>query len=267
MFDIEKFIDAIEERPALYNLANNDYHNRDLKIRLWEEIGEIMYLDWAKLNNKEKNERGKTMQKKWKSVRDSFNRELRLQKFQKSGDSATNRKTYEYFNKLLFLLPNSENRETATNVSVQLDDNGNNNNLSETPSTSGTHKKKRKSNFEEELLNILQSKKAKSNDIENDSDRMFLLSFLNDMKTLSLQTKNWVKMQFMQIMQQATTGLNVGQLSHAINVGPSTPQINRHSIIPFNCESTGHSSQNFESPSPAASSTMDSDIYDMYTHL
>lgn len=59
MFDIEKFIDAIEERPALYNLANNDYHNRDLKIRLWEEIGEIMYLDWAKLNNKEKNERGK----------------------------------------------------------------------------------------------------------------------------------------------------------------------------------------------------------------
>lgn len=55
MFDIDIFISAIEERPVLYNLRCEDYYNRDKKIRLWEEVAEIMYTDWSTLETKDKN--------------------------------------------------------------------------------------------------------------------------------------------------------------------------------------------------------------------
>jgi hypothetical protein len=54
--------------------------------------------------------------KKWHSLRSCFARELRLQKQGKSGSGTKKRRKYIYFEKLLFLLPSMENRETRSNL-------------------------------------------------------------------------------------------------------------------------------------------------------
>lgn len=40
-FDTEKYIYEIENRPALWNMKCNEYSDRILKIKMWEEIVEI----------------------------------------------------------------------------------------------------------------------------------------------------------------------------------------------------------------------------------
>ncbi|XP_077283229.1 uncharacterized protein LOC143909198 [Arctopsyche grandis] len=246
MFDIEAFISALEERPALYDLSNKGYRNRDMKMKLWEEVGEVMYSNWSNLNNKEKNEKGKFMMSKWKSLKDCFNRELREQKKHKSGDSAKNRKQYEYFERLLFLLPNTEKRERPSKISEPQSVNENRN----------THGTKRKNSFEENLLTILKNKKTNAD--EDDCDRLFLLSFLSDMKRLPIRSKHAVKLQFLQAMNQATLGLEIAHqgynFSQFVGAGSGHP-------APTNSNRDYTTRNDVSSPN---STTTDSDVCDMY---
>ena len=54
--------------------------------------------------------------KKWANLRTCFRRELNAQKNTKSGQAATKRRKYVYFEQLLFLLPCMENRRTEGNL-------------------------------------------------------------------------------------------------------------------------------------------------------
>lgn len=38
VFDTERFIQEVQERPCLWNLSSDDYANRTLKKQKWEEI-------------------------------------------------------------------------------------------------------------------------------------------------------------------------------------------------------------------------------------
>jgi hypothetical protein len=53
------------------------------------------------------------------SLRICFARELRLEKQGKSGSGTKKQRKYIYFEKLLFLLPSMENRETGSNLDHQ----------------------------------------------------------------------------------------------------------------------------------------------------
>jgi hypothetical protein len=37
-FDTEKFILDIKQRPALWDLSSDDYSNKNLKKKMWEEM-------------------------------------------------------------------------------------------------------------------------------------------------------------------------------------------------------------------------------------
>ncbi|CAH2215959.1 jg26460, partial [Pararge aegeria aegeria] len=56
-----------------------------------------------------------TIQKKWKNMRDSFAKELAMQRG-KSGQGAIKKKKYVHFDSLLFLVPSLQKRETSSNV-------------------------------------------------------------------------------------------------------------------------------------------------------
>jgi hypothetical protein len=58
MFDSEKFICEVEERPPLYNVQLKEYSNREVKATCWAEIGEAMYEDWSTVSSSIKNEKG-----------------------------------------------------------------------------------------------------------------------------------------------------------------------------------------------------------------
>jgi hypothetical protein len=56
-FDTEKFIREIESRKAIWDITSEEYSDRDLKKRRWEEITNIMCSE--NVSENEKNEFGK----------------------------------------------------------------------------------------------------------------------------------------------------------------------------------------------------------------
>ncbi|XP_064087404.1 uncharacterized protein LOC135202078 [Macrobrachium nipponense] len=123
MFDTDKFICEVESRPALYNVKLKDYSNRETKAKCWAEIGMAMFKDWNDKTEEEKNIKGKELMKKWKTLRDNFVRDYRIQSETKSGEPASKKKRYIYFDQLLFLIPIiSEGKERTTNILPISDD-------------------------------------------------------------------------------------------------------------------------------------------------
>lgn len=57
-FDTENFIEEVQSRPALWDLNDNSYCNRDLKRKSWEELVTI-FLKKENASAAEKNEFGK----------------------------------------------------------------------------------------------------------------------------------------------------------------------------------------------------------------
>lgn len=144
------------------------------------------------------------MQRKWKSFRDSFRRELAKMKQSKSGSGAdTGRKQYIYFKQLMFLLPICETKPQQEETEPP-------NNHEEvepvTPQSRAGQKRKRISTASEEQLliqTISKNMEKKSAEKERDDpDRHFLLSLLPHFKNLQENCKLEVQGQFISILQQ-----------------------------------------------------------------
>lgn len=116
-----------------------------------------------------------TIQKKWKSIRDAFSRELKKNHL-KSGSGVKNSKPYAYFNNLLFLKPlyetkpkKDEQDNTDVNEIVNIEDGINDNDDSndasditvETTRSSSSGKRKN----EENLFKILADNIIKKKEI------------------------------------------------------------------------------------------------------
>lgn len=171
---------------------------------------------------------GKDVQKKWRSLRDSFKKELNLQKNTKSGQGKSNRRKYIYFEQLLFLEPTLEGRQMSGNYTAPM---SNSSEEQETPQsvTKSTPKrplterpKKRKTpSYEESLLQILSDNKQE----EIDEDKSFLLSLLPSFKQLSPQQKLVVKTQYLQVMHNVMYPHD-NMRAPSISFHPHTPSIN-----------------------------------------
>ncbi|XP_063612967.1 uncharacterized protein LOC134786343 [Penaeus indicus] len=96
-FDTERFIIEIEDRPAIWDVHLKEYSNKILKAKAWEELCSIFVPNFNDCIATD-------LQRKWKSLRDSYRRELTLSKKEKLGSSAgSGRKEYMYFKQLSFL--------------------------------------------------------------------------------------------------------------------------------------------------------------------
>ncbi|KAG8277656.1 hypothetical protein J6590_037799 [Homalodisca vitripennis] len=72
MFDTEKFILEVEKRPPLYDVQSKEYSNRNVKAQCWMEVGAAVHDNWEEMTPQMKDEAGKDMMKKWKTLRDNF---------------------------------------------------------------------------------------------------------------------------------------------------------------------------------------------------
>lgn len=61
MFDTERFITEVQNRICLWNIKEKSYSDRQAKRRAWEEIGEILIVEWETYDTKKKNESRKLM--------------------------------------------------------------------------------------------------------------------------------------------------------------------------------------------------------------
>ncbi|CAD7082654.1 unnamed protein product [Hermetia illucens] len=85
--DCEVLINAVQERPAVWDIANKHHHNRHILDKLWDEIRRKVG------SSKDK------CRRKWKYLKDRFRTELRKERiFIRSGKS----ETYEFKTKFVY---------------------------------------------------------------------------------------------------------------------------------------------------------------------
>ncbi|XP_022904170.2 uncharacterized protein [Onthophagus taurus] len=116
MFDTVKFICAVKNRPALYNFKLEEYKNRDLKIKLWDEVAKIMYDNWDEKRKYQKNIMCKELQQKWRSLRDQFVKARKAEKVIRSGANTIKKRKYLYYDQLQFLIIQPDARESSCNL-------------------------------------------------------------------------------------------------------------------------------------------------------
>ncbi|XP_044135132.1 uncharacterized protein LOC122927391 [Bufo gargarizans] len=120
LYDVERLITLIEERPNLWDTRLESYHDRVLKDRSWEEIAkELDGAEFAKADAKKRQVIINKIKNRWYSCRDQFKRELNLR--HKSGDGSLAKKPYLYTENLQFLRPVMETRPTVDNLCSALE--------------------------------------------------------------------------------------------------------------------------------------------------
>lgn len=148
---------------------------------------------------------GKSLQKKWKNIRDSFLRELRRVKGAKSGAAAKRKSPYVYQN-LMFLKDTVEPNTTESNV------NDTENIVLPTPESVSqgqprSKKKKEDNNLEkEDLVSVLKesiNSRTQRESFLEDEDRLFMLSLVKDFKKIPESAKLTTKMEIINLIHRA----------------------------------------------------------------
>ncbi|TGZ38061.1 uncharacterized protein [Temnothorax longispinosus] len=111
-FDTDKFIQEIEARPVVWNTTCLKFGNRLQRGKAWEELAVMFIPNFEKMDSAKKSNTIAGLQRRWKSLKDSFNRELGIiDKIKRGKMQDTGRKTYVYFKQLSFL--NSRNKKAS----------------------------------------------------------------------------------------------------------------------------------------------------------
>ncbi|KAK4877678.1 hypothetical protein RN001_010184 [Aquatica leii] len=84
--DIELFIGAVQEHPAIWNVALEEYHDRNKKRNAWITIARQFQEGFDEMEDKEKKFICNTSTKKWKNIKDNFMKSVK--KKTKSGEAA-----------------------------------------------------------------------------------------------------------------------------------------------------------------------------------
>ncbi|XP_060810190.1 uncharacterized protein LOC132904277 [Amyelois transitella] len=116
MFDTEKLIFEVEQRPCLWNLSEKSYSDKFLKQKAWQEVAENCFEEWNNLSNEDKEKKIHFLQKKWKTVRDYYTREKKKENEERSGSAAKKKKPCPYFDLLQFLKVTKQSRNSFSNV-------------------------------------------------------------------------------------------------------------------------------------------------------
>ncbi|XP_046961008.1 uncharacterized protein LOC124530778 [Vanessa cardui] len=220
-YDPERLIEEVKKRPGIWDFENLEYRTKNLRHKLWTEVvNELMTSD-VKVSKSEMRELELQLQKKWKSIRDCFQKYV-------SHPNRT-RRPYLYSKQLQFLLKKRiEQPETASSESddgrnkrrawrpkkkLKLtkesseEDNDNDNNddyqLNEDISIDVPQKHNiiNKSNVIDEFAFANVDSQVRS-ELE-DPDKLFLLSLLPHFKSIPEEMRLNVKMDMMQVLRNA----------------------------------------------------------------
>ncbi|XP_047029775.1 uncharacterized protein LOC124637392 [Helicoverpa zea] len=204
-FDTEEFIIEIQNRPCIWDSSSIEYSDRNLKIKSWDEIVNI-FKEKDEMTRQEKKQLADSLQKRWKSIRGCFTRELNRQKSLKSGSGSGPRKSeYIYFKQLQFLQNVVALREPeATDSDVEIGDPD----LLQDKTSPKRMKKKQKTATEDyNFLEVLNKsiKSREQYELENqDEDRLFMMSLVSTLKKVPPQKKMATKIKIMKILEEAT---------------------------------------------------------------
>lgn len=211
----EDFISEIEARPAIWELSSDDYTNKITKKNAWDEVIKKFCPEFDKKSNAEKNNIALRFQRKWKSLRDCYSRELLKMKKEKLGTGVpVNRKQYMYYNQLSFLqtvvkpmssvtvnidnLSKVVKKETEKNTEMDI------NRKTRTKSKRSVNETRQ---VEEDKLFVAVAEKimkGKAQEtIEKDEDTLFVLSLVPELKKIPEDMKLDVKCELLNVFKKA----------------------------------------------------------------
>ncbi|KAM4022141.1 uncharacterized protein ACNLHF_027384 [Anomaloglossus baeobatrachus] len=100
--NIDLLIDEVREREPLWNMADRRHADTIVTRRLWDEVCHAAVEGWGELNSRGQKKQRDKLQKRWRSIRDRFKKELN-QEMQAPSGSGGRRSKYRYFRALSFL--------------------------------------------------------------------------------------------------------------------------------------------------------------------
>ncbi|XP_073943372.1 uncharacterized protein [Choristoneura fumiferana] len=190
-FNTELFIDEIEKRPAIWDMTSSNYSDRNLKRRAWEEL--VLIFCEGDDSEEKKKLLSSSLQKKWKSLRDNYMREVKKMKTVKSGSGASKTSSYIHFNRLQFLQPSIADKHTENSFNTE-----NESASSEVAEVEGSsafkspkstpRKKQKISPADERFASILEQSLVQKNvshpKEDDDEDKLFCLSLVKEIKKI-----------------------------------------------------------------------------------
>uniref|UniRef100_A0A2A4JID6 BESS domain-containing protein n=1 Tax=Heliothis virescens TaxID=7102 RepID=A0A2A4JID6_HELVI len=230
-YDPERLIEEVRKRPGIWNYDDAEYRAKNMRYKLWNEVvTELLQTD-IKVSKSEMRELEIQLQKKWKSIRDCFQKYI-------SNPNRT-KKPYIYCRHLQFLLkdqelPHKDDEGTSDSEESkpikkkrvwrskkklklvkdeETSEEDNDNTFDVTPDDSREHSmdaaetsrpakqaKVTKPEIDEfAFANVDAQIKSES----DDPDKMFLLSLLPHLKTIPEEFRLNVKMELMQVLRNA----------------------------------------------------------------
>ncbi|KAL4083026.1 hypothetical protein QTP88_028356 [Uroleucon formosanum] len=117
--ETDLLISEVEKRPAIWDMTSSEYSNRTLKRKAWEKLV-LVFSHVEDTEDKKKIWVRLELQKKWKSLRDGYVKELKKIKNLKSGSAAPVKSSYLFFRRLQFLQPTVHKNTTESNFETDL---------------------------------------------------------------------------------------------------------------------------------------------------
>ncbi|XP_045783183.1 uncharacterized protein LOC123879495 isoform X2 [Maniola jurtina] len=100
--ETERVIEEVRRRPALWDLSDALYKDRDARARLWVEVFEELFPGYADEEEHRQKDIEKMVQQRWKTARDAYIRCRNIIKNNSSSESGR-KKVYVYFDDMRFL--------------------------------------------------------------------------------------------------------------------------------------------------------------------
>ncbi|XP_068126165.1 uncharacterized protein [Hyperolius riggenbachi] len=121
--NVEDLIMAVQEYPELYDKSHEKHSDLPHCKLLWERITKQFVDEYDRLAARKQSKEVEKIKTKWRSIRDSFIKELKAEKAdQRSGSGASRRTPYCHTPLLRFLRPLVQDRGTEDNFEAILDD-------------------------------------------------------------------------------------------------------------------------------------------------
>ncbi|KAM3911637.1 uncharacterized protein RB166_020218 isoform 1-T1 [Leptodactylus fuscus] len=117
---VEELIRHVQQHPALWRPSDPGYSDRYRKASAWLAVCQSLYPEWDELDEGDKGILENLVQKRWRSARDQFRREM-IHFEGLSGTGPLNKKPYMYFQQLMFLKPVLDLRPAVTKAGGETD--------------------------------------------------------------------------------------------------------------------------------------------------
>ncbi|XP_022189062.2 uncharacterized protein LOC111047582 [Nilaparvata lugens] len=212
MLDSEMIISEVQRYPCVYDYDDPDYRNQKLRRNAWMSIAmNVVGEQWDDMDKETKESIAKDVQKRWKSMKDSYQKSLKEES--KNADGNAKKKRYVHHKQLSFLLP-VFNQRKAENTSGLDEDHSESmlegemivldNNLEPavTVENSRLSRKRKHDQLENGRTKDSYIPVQSAPRLENaDPDEMFLLSQLPAVKRLNQNDKMHFQIKFLQLLQ------------------------------------------------------------------